>query len=359
MHFALTEEQEALREAARGFLRELPGPASMAEVGAAYDPGLWERLVGEQGWPAILVPAQAGGWGFGLVELAVVFEELGRAQTPCPLLGVSLAIVALRANGDADQQERWLGELAQGVLATAVLSPGVTAESVEGGWVLRGTARRVIDAVDATFFVVHTPQGWLIVPREALPEAPRVLPCLDPTRPLADVCFDGARCGAEARLPGTRLGPVLQQAALLLAAEQVGGADFMLETAVEYAKVRRQYGKPIGSFQAIQHLCADLLLQVESARSAVRYAAWAVEAGSADAARAVRTAKATASEAFFQAAGEGIQVHGGIGFTWEHPCHLYFKRARAGLSLLGEPSAHREAVAAWLLDDTPDPWEVG
>ena len=147
---------------------------------------------------------------------------------------------------------------------------------------------------------------------------------LDTTRPLAMVRFDGVEVRADARLDGDQAG-VSRHAALMLAAEQVGGADFMLETAVDYAKVRRQYGQAIGSFQSIQHMCADLLLQLESARSVVQYAAWALDEDAADAARAVRTAKATASDAFFAAAGQGIQIHGGIGFTWEHACHLYFR----------------------------------
>jgi alkylation response protein AidB-like acyl-CoA dehydrogenase len=358
MRFALTDEQLALQEAARAFLRELPGPASMAEHGDRYDLAAWSRLVEEQGWTAINVPTEAGGWGFGLVELAVVFEELGRAQSPCPLFGsAALATSALRVNGDAEQQARWLAPIAAGALATAVLDPGVHAEPTADGCVLRGAAARLIDGDQAELFVVHTPQGWWVVPREDLAEPPGRLPSLDTTRPLSALRLDGVRCRDHQRLHGAALGPVLQRAAVLLAAEQVGGADFMLQTAVDYAGVRKQYGKPIGSFQAIQHLCADLLLQVESARSAVRYAAWAVEHGSDDAAQAVRTAKATASEAFFASAGQCIQVHGGIGFTWEHPCHLYFKRARAGLHLLGEPNAHREAVAAWLLDAREDPWE--
>jgi alkylation response protein AidB-like acyl-CoA dehydrogenase len=357
MRFALTEEQEALAEAARGFLDALPGPESMAEQGDAYDPEVWSRVVEEQGWPAILVPEEAGGWGFGMVEMAVVFQELGRRMTPTPMFGtVGLGVSALRAHG-GNKATEVLGAIAEGATATAILGAGVTAQEAGGGFVLSGAAPRVIDGHTADWVVARTPQGWFVVEGERLVRTPcRVL---DTTRPLAMVRFDGVEVGADARLDGDQAGVVSRHAALMLAAEQVGGADFMLETAVDYAKVRRQYGQAIGSFQSIQHMCADLLLQLESARSVVQYAAWALDEDAADAARAVRTAKATASDAFFAAAGQGIQIHGGIGFTWEHACHLYFKRARAGMSLLGSPAEHREAVAASLLDGTRDPWEAG
>jgi alkylation response protein AidB-like acyl-CoA dehydrogenase len=347
MRFLPSEEQAALRDAARAFLAGQPGPHTLAEQGAAYDPAVWAAIVEQQGWQAIQVPEAAGGWGFGLVEAALVFEEAGRALTPSPLFGTcALATSALLLLGDAAQQAAHLGAIAAGGTATAALDAGLRATEVEGGWRLEGAAERVVDGDSADLLVLGADAGVFVVPR-ALCAVERV-PSLDPTRPLARVTV-AVELPAEARLAGRDVEAASLRAAVLLAAEQVGGAEAMLDLTVEHAKARVQYGRPIGSFQAVQHTCADMLVAVESARSATWYAAAAWDAGLPDAALAARTAKAMASDACFRVAGAAIQVHGGIGFSWEHVAHLHFKRARAGLVLLGAPAAHRARVAAALV----------
>ena len=345
MHFALSEEQLALQEAARSFLADLPGPLTMTEQADAYDAAAWTSLVEDQGWPAILVPEEAGGWGFGLIEMAVVFEEVGRALTPCPLFGtVALAVTAVLVNGNAEQQEAWLGELASGATGTLILD-GITATEGPDGVTLSGTAEGVTDGHTADILVVHTPQGMYVVRQDAV-SSWRV-PVLDTTRPLARVTFDAVP--AEDTLAGHDLDGVLQRASVLLAAESVGAADACLAEAVDYACVRKQFGQVIGRFQAIQHKLADMCVDIESARAATWYAALAVHADQDDAALAAHTAKALASDALMHAAGQSIQAHGGIGFTWEHTAHVYFKRARAAMQQLGHPRAHRAAVAAALM----------
>jgi alkylation response protein AidB-like acyl-CoA dehydrogenase len=349
MKFALSDEQISLRDAARAFLAELPGPHAMTEQDGAYNADAWSRIVGEQGWTSILIPADHGGWGFGRMEMAVVLEEAGRKLTPSPLFStVALGVTAIDTLGSDAQKAEHLGAIAGGATATLAHEGAVTARRDGDGWLLHGESVRVIDGDTADIVVVWTDAGAFVVAGDAVHRA-RV-PGLDTTRPLATLRFDGLRVSDDARLPGADLDRVLLSAGLLLAAEQVGGAEAVLDVTVDYSKVRKQFGKPIGSFQAIQHACADMLVLVESARSALWYAAWAMDAGAPDAELAVRTAKALASDAYFRNAGSAIQLHGGIGFTWEHVCHLHFKRARAGMALLGEPSVHRAAVAAAMLD---------
>jgi alkylation response protein AidB-like acyl-CoA dehydrogenase len=345
MHFALSDEQTALREVAAAFLAELPGPLSMTEQGQDYDPAVWDRIVEEQGWPAIPVPEDVGGWGFGLLDLAVVFEEVGRAMTPCPLFATSaLAIPAVAQLGGPEQQARLLEPLLTGGTGTLALSASVTAER-DGDWHHRGTARRVVDGHSAQTLVVPTSGGVFVL--DSGWTATRVA-SLDTARPLSDLAID-AVVPDDRRLVGTDLTPAHQRAAVLAAAESVGAAEACLDTAVDYARVREQFGQAIGRFQAIQHLLADVMVAVETARAATWYAATALDQERDDAALAVATAKALASDALFQAAGQSIQVHGGVGFTWEHTAHMYFKRARAMRDLLGSPTAHRDAVADAIL----------
>ena len=358
MKFALSDEQISLRDAARAFLAELPGPHAMTEQDGAYNADAWSRIVGEQGWTSILIPADHGGWGFGRMEMAVVLEEAGRKLTPSPLFStVALGVTAIDTLGSDAQKAEQLAAIAGGATATLAHEGAVVARRDGDGWVLGGESVRVIDGDTAEIVVVWTDAGAFVVTGGTLADAQAArsltrarVPGLDTTRPLATLRFDGLRLSDDARLPGEDLNRVLLSAGLLLAAEQVGGAEDVLDVTVDYTKVRKQFGKPIGSFQAIQHACADMLVLVESARSAVWYAAWAMDVGAPDAELAVRTAKALASDAYFRCAGSAIQLHGGIGFTWEHVCHLHFKRARAGMALLGEPSVHRAAVAAAMLD---------
>ncbi len=313
MRFARSEDQQMVADAAREWLTRQPGARALLE-GRDPCPGGWDEVVSEQAWPALLAPEDLGGLGFDLVALAAVHEELGRALVPLPLLGTSWAQAAILVNGD--------------------------------GFVLTGTALRVVDGARADLLVLHTDRGFFVV--DGADAGREACPTLDPTRELAHLSVDRLRVSDDQRLAHEDVDSVLARCMALLAAESVGGAEATMDLAVDYAKVREQFGTPIGSFQAIQHMCADMLVLVESARSAALYAAWAVDAGRADALLAARTALATATEAAFTCAGQSIQVHGGIGFTWEHTAHLYFKRARANRTLLGEPTTHRAAVAAHL-----------
>ncbi len=345
MDFALSWEQTQLKEAAAGFLAALPSARDLLEGrGTLEDPAVWKRVAEEQGWPAILVPEEAGGFGFGQVELSVVFEEFGRTLTSCPLLGTAFATALLLECGDAQAQERWLGAIAAGEPAAVVWS-GISAEEGPFGWTLEGQGVAV-DGGMASLLVIVAPQGVFVLPAD-LADRTRV-PHLDPTRPSVGVSVSAVP--AE-RLTVDGLERARMRCESLLASEAVGAAEATLQLAVDYSRVRTQFGKPIGSFQAIQHICADMLLAVESARSAAWYAACAIDAGADDAREAARTAKAMACDALFHCAGQSIQVHGGIGFTWEHDCHLYFKRARSVMDLLGHPREHRAAVAQTLLGD--------
>ncbi len=345
MRFARSEDQQMVADAAREWLTRQPGARALLE-GRDPCPGGWDEVVSEQAWPALLAPEDLGGLGFDLVALAAVHEELGRALVPLPLLGTSWAQAAILVNGDPDQQARWLGAIAAGATGALVLESGFRVEEDGDGFVLTGTALRVVDGGRADLLVLHTDRGFFVV--DGADAGREACPTLDPTRELAHLSVDRLRVSDDQRLAHEDVDSVLARCMALLAAESVGGAEATMDLAVDYAKVREQFGTPIGSFQAIQHMCADMLVLVESARSAALYAAWAVDAGRADALLAARTALATATEAAFTCAGQSIQVHGGIGFTWEHTAHLYFKRARANRTLLGEPTTHRAAVAAHL-----------
>jgi alkylation response protein AidB-like acyl-CoA dehydrogenase len=345
MDFALSWEQQQLKEAAAGFLDALPSARAVLEGrGSVEDPAVWRRIAQEQGWPAILVPEDDGGFGFGQVELAVVLEEVGRTLTSCPLLGTAFATAVILECGDGAQRARWLGAIAGGEPA-AVAWSGIAAEEGPFGWSLDGSAV-VVDGTLASILVVVTPQGPFVLAAD-LCERTRLDP-LDPTRPLARVIVSGVSAD---RLAGDGLERARARCESFVASEAVGAAEAALELAVEYSRVRTQFGRPIGTFQAIQHMAADVLVAVESARSAAWYAAWAVDAGADDAREAARTAKAMACDALFLSAGQSLQIHGGVGFTWEHDCHLYFKRARAVMDLLGHPREHRAAIAQALLGD--------
>lgn len=342
MHFGLSWEQQQLRDAVTGFLGELRSAREVLDGdGQPNDPAVWQRIVDEQGWQAIAVPEEAGGFGFGQVELAVIFEALGRTLTPCPLLGVSMATAALL---ELDTAPAALGKIAGG--RRAALVRGIEAREHEGGWRLTGADPQSVDAPEAELFVVLSAVGVFVL--EATQVDVTELPGFDVTRTLGRVSVD-LTLAADALLGDPDHGLVQARIESLLAAEATGAADATLAMAVDYAKVRVQYGKAIGSFQAIQHLCADMLVHVESARSAAWYAAWSIAHGGADARQAARVAKATASTALMHCAGANIQVHGGIGFTWEHDAHLYFKRAQATHGLLGAPADHRAAIADQLL----------
>jgi alkylation response protein AidB-like acyl-CoA dehydrogenase len=337
----------------------VPEPDAVAD----YDRDLWTVLAQQVGLHGLAVPEEFGGAGYGPVELAVVFEEMGAVLLSSPFFAsVGLVATILQGAGDRAVCADYLPGIASGaaVGAFAFLEQGgrwdeseirLAATRTDGGWQLTGQKRYVVHGCAADFLVVaaRTEAGVSLFLVET--DAPGVdrepLDVLDPTRPQASVTL----AGAPARLIGAQGGgwAVLRRAfdlaAIYLACEQVGGAARCLDISVEYAKSRVQFGRPIGSFQAIKHKCADMLVTVELARSAALSAATAAADERPDAPVLASLAKAVCSEGFVRCATETIQIHGGIGFTWEHPAHLYYKRARSGEVLLGSPGYHRELLA--------------
>jgi alkylation response protein AidB-like acyl-CoA dehydrogenase len=331
VRFAFTDEQIGLRRSVRKVL-ELHGGigaarrAMQSELG--HDGALWSRLSGDLGLAGLIIPERLGGAGLGWVEVAAVSEELGATLAPVPLFStVCLATSALLA----------CGPLADDALAA--IARGETAALVLGR-----ASRHVVDGHTADLLVIADDDGVFVVRGDARGVRRRRLATVAPTRTLAEVQID-----ASAPLERIGAGADLDLARVALAAEQVGGAQRCLDMSVEYAKVRQQFGRPIGSFQAIQHICADMFVLVESARSAAYHAAWTADHDPAGLAAAAATAAAYCGDAFHRCAGDTIQVHGGIGFTWEHDAHLYWKRARADRALLGTPSAQRDRIAEMIL----------
>jgi alkylation response protein AidB-like acyl-CoA dehydrogenase len=360
MNLGVSAEQRELRESVRRFLTErapLTKVRELMETADGTDPDVWRQASAQLGLPGIAVPEEYGGAGFSFAEQAIVLEELGAALFTGPYLASAvLAAAALLASDDQETMKDLLPGIAAGetVATLAFTEDGgswdpasirLAATPGDTGWRLDGHAADLILVVAATetdgtlslFAVTSTAAGL----------TRRALPTLDQTRKLARLAFNhtparliGKKGAARAGLDHT-----LDVAAVALAAEQLGGAQRALDMAVAYAKVRQQFGRPIGSFQAIKHRCADLLLEVESLRSAVGYAAAAVAAGSTEVPVLASLLKAYASEVYSHVAGENIQIHGGIGFTWEHDAHLYLKRAKASELFLGDASYHRERLA--------------
>ena len=361
---ALTGEQEELRRSVRRFLDDtspMDEVRRLMDTEEGYDPGVWRRMA-ELGLQGIHVPEALGGAGLGHVELAVVLEELGRTLACLPYFStVGLAVNALLASGDERAQRDLLPRLASGE-ATATLAvlepPGswdpdalrAQARREGGGWVVDGVKAFVVDGhtADVVLVAAGTPAGPSVFAVDGgAPGLERLpVPQLDQTRKLArlELSSTPARLVGEAGSAAGWLGRALDLAAVALASEQVGGAQRCLDMSVDYAKSRHQFGRPIGSFQAIKHRCADMLLRVESARAAASYAAWAAAEDAEELPAVASLARAYCSEAYSWVAGETIQVHGGIGFTWEHDAHLYFKRAKASELLLGDPAHHRELL---------------
>ncbi|MGW4406017.1 acyl-CoA dehydrogenase family protein [Nonomuraea sp. NPDC004702] len=295
----------------------------------------WQAFARDVGAAGLLVPERYGGAGCGPAEAAAVAEELGRALSPHPFLqSAVLAVGALMADGDEDARARLLPELASGAATATVVLPG-DGDLALADDRLSGSAPY---ALDGEIVLVYT-GGHLV---EAEPTRRTAYPTMDETRPLVSLTFD--RAPVRRLGPGTSWARVRDLGIAALAAEQTGGAARCLEMATEYARSRRQFGRPIGSFQAIKHKLADVLLLVESARSAARAAAEAAAEAEAEVFAAV--AGSYCAEAYLTAAGENIQVHGGIGVTWEHPAHRYLKRATSDAQLLCPPRTHRARLAA-------------
>jgi len=366
VNFAFSEEQEELRRTVRSFLEDKSPSAEvrrLMETTEGYDPAVWSQMANQLGLQGLAIPEEFGGSGFTYVELVVVLEEMGRALLCAPYFStVALAANTILHSGDDAAKKELLPGIASGeTIATLAFTEdngrwdaeGITmAASKSGdGYTLDGHKMFVIDGHTANLILVaaKTGQGISLFSIDAdasgLTRTP--LTTMDQTRKQARLEFSGVPAkliGPEGKGWDT-LSRVLDLAAVALAAEQVGGAQKCLEMSVEYAKVRVQFGRPIGSFQAIKHKCADMLLEVESAKSAAYYAGWAAAELNDELPVVASLAKAYCSDAYFHAAAENIQIHGGIGFTWEHDAHLYFKRAKSSELLLGDPTYHRELLA--------------
>ncbi len=365
MNFAFSEEQEQLRQFVRSFLEDKSPESAVREqmeTERGYDQAVWSQMAEQLGLQSLIIPEEYGGQGYSFVELGVVLEEMGRGLLCAPFYSGVLATTALIHSGDVDAMKAYLPGIASGeTIATLAFTEdsgrwdesGITMEASSGtnGYTLTGTKSFVLDGHVADLIVVAARTGDAVslftVAGDAAGLSPESLATMDQTRKQARLNFDNT----PAQLLGTEgagwdtLSTVLDLAAVALAAEQVGGAQCVLEMAVQYAKDRVQFGRPIGSFQAIKHKCADMLLEVESAKSAAYYALWCASELNDELPSVASLAKAYCSEAYFHAAAENIQIHGGIGFTWEHPAHLYFKRAKSSELLLGDPAYHRELLA--------------
>jgi alkylation response protein AidB-like acyl-CoA dehydrogenase len=363
MNFGFTEEQELLRKTARALIDE-QAPLAVArgvlERGESHSVDLWRRFA-ELGWTGLGIPEIYGGAGLSLVELCILVEELGRNLVPVPFVSHAIAAIAVRELGSAAQRERILPRIASGVTIGTVCLPSIEsgADSIAAapqgaGFHLNGVARFVADASSAALFVVPAnvggQLGLFVVPRDARGVGLRPLQALDALRPLYEVTFDRVEIARDAWLgEGTASAAAIEsltdRALVVISAEMLGGAERCLETSVQYAKQRVQFGKPIGIHQAIKHKCADMLFAVEAARSITYYAAWAAREARDDAGVFASMAKATAGEAFRRAATDNLQIHGGVGFTWEYDCHLLLRRARSDEAWLGGASFHRERIA--------------
>jgi alkylation response protein AidB-like acyl-CoA dehydrogenase len=364
VNFAFSEEQEELRKSVRRFLDE-KSPVTevrrLMETTEGYDPAVWKQMAEQLGLQGLIIPEDLGGSGYGYVELGVILEEMGRNLICTPFFStVALAAnLAMTVNDEASKAA--LQRIAAGAIATVAFTEangkwtedGITATAAKNGsdWTVSGEKMFVIDGHNAEWIAVaaRTDKGVSLfgVEGSAAGLTKTALSTMDQTRKQAKLAFSNT--------PGTLLGEegkgweyltkMLDLAAIALAAEQVGGAQKCLDMSVEYAKVRVQFGRPIGSFQAIKHKCADMLLEVESAKSAAYYAMWAAAEGNDEVPVVASLAKSYCSEAYFHASAENIQIHGGIGFTWEHDAHLYFKRAKSSELLFGDPTYHRELLA--------------
>jgi alkylation response protein AidB-like acyl-CoA dehydrogenase len=374
MDIGFTEEQELLRETARKFLESECDSrfvrARMAEPAAITD-AFWHKLA-EQGWLGIVYLEEDGGSGLGVVDLVVLMEEMGRRIMPGPFLSTVLLGGATIAEAGASAQRReWLPRIAAGEVKAALAwtepalrwdAAGVAlpARETARGFTLSGTKLFVGDAHLADILVVaaRTRDGSTMEDGVSLFLAPRdtpglsisVMPTIDETRKYCEVRLDNVALPASALLGEKHegwapLSRVVARATVALCAEMCGGAQQVLDLTVDYAKLRVAFGKPIGSYQGVKHQAADMLVAIENAKSLAYYAAWAVDQATGEAPLAVAMAKAAASDMARKVAGTGIQLHGGIGMTWEHDLQLYFKRAKASEVAFGDATWHRERVA--------------
>ncbi len=351
MDFDLSDDQLALRDGARDLLDGLADPArvrAVVEANGGIDADLWNAMA-EQGWAGVAIDEAHGGLGLGTVEVCVLLEEVGRHAAPAPVASTALVLGALDDAGATEQVERLLAASAVGCAAWSRRSDAVRAEPDGAGWRLTGRADPVPYAPSAALAVVvaATTDGTRLFAVDLDEHGrPAREPAMDRTRELGWLAFDGT--------PATGLGDeaavdaFVSRGATFAAAEMLGGAERALEMAVEYAKDRVQFGRPIGSFQAVKHRCADMLVDVEGMRSTSYWAAWCIGAADPEASIAASTAKVWCSDASKRVMASALQVHGGIGFTWEHDLHLFLKRAQLDQLTFGDAVFHRERLAGLL-----------
>ena len=326
MNFDFTDDQQAIKRTAKDFLASRYKAEKVRELAesGSYDDALWNEMA-ELGWPGIFISEDHGGQELGVVELVIVMEELGYAVAPTPFFSNAAAGLVIQQGGSEEQRQRWLPGIASGEQRGTV------------GIVTNGEAALVPDADSAALIVLVDGDSATVV--EAGDAEVEVRNTIDPTRRFASVRAEGG----EALSGDVQAG--LDRAEIALAAELVGIGQRAMEMSIEYAKDRKQFDRPIGSYQAVSHRCAQMLLEVESARSAVYYAGWTADYEPETAALAASMAKAYAADASWHTTASALQVLGGIGFTWEHDLQFFLKRARTDGHLLGSPSHHRERVA--------------
>jgi alkylation response protein AidB-like acyl-CoA dehydrogenase len=377
MDFGLNDDQEMLARYAREFLHnECPSTYVRQQMDSdtAHDPAFYKKMA-DLGWMGIAIGEAYGGQGMSYVDVAVLVEEMGRALVPGAFFStVCLATPVIVEAGSEDQKAKLLGDIAAGqrIATVAYTEPNarldaagvqLTATADGDGYTLNGTKSFVPDAhvADTLIVAARTSEttdgsgGITLFVVDAAAAKITQLKTMDMTRRWCDVSFDGVKVGSDAVMGevGNGWAPLetgLRRSMGMICAESVGGAQKVLDMSVEYSKVRVQFGRPIGSFQAVKHKCADMLVDVEMARSAMYYAAWAASDAPDELPLAASVAKAYCGDAYSRVALTGILVHGGIGFTWEHDMHLYYKRAKANELFLGDPSHHREIVAKLIAD---------
>jgi alkylation response protein AidB-like acyl-CoA dehydrogenase len=386
MEFSFTEEQQMIRDTAASFLAEVSDSEAVRRAmatEAGYEDALWSRITEEMYWHAVHIPEDFGGLGLGYVELVAMLEEMGKHLTCSPFYStVCLGVNALRVAGTDEQQEKYLSRIAaDGVTATLAWTGATgcwdasaidaTYTSNEDGAALDGRLRYVPNGHTADLLVIAARKedssddagiGLFIVPADADGVTRAWLPTMDQTRKQAEIDLSGVRVDAsdvmrDVGYAWPLLSQALDLARIAIAADQMGGADRVLELTVDYIKERKQFGRPVGGFQAMKHKAADMMLKAEAARSAVYYAACIADeflggrASGETLAEAASIAKAYCSDAYFYNAGCAIQMPGGIGFTWEHDMHLYFKRAKSTQQFLGDAAFHRERLSRQILGD--------
>jgi alkylation response protein AidB-like acyl-CoA dehydrogenase len=370
IQFAFTDEQDQFRSAIRRFLQDKSPTTEVRRLMATangYDPAVWRQLSAELALPGIHLPEQYGGAGFGMVELCIVTEELGRALLCAPYFSTAvLAANAILNAGTEAQKASLLPDLASGArLATLAVTEldghwdprevALVATPVADGYLLEGVKSYVVDGHVADLLIVAGRVAGTVgdaglalftLGADSGGVERRLLESVDATRKIARIDFHGAGAALLGNSDGgvTPLGRTLDQAAIALANEMVGGAQALFDSAVNYAKLRVQFGRTIGSFKAIKHKLADMLLDLELAKSAAYYAAQTAAADDPEWPALACLAKATASETYLRMAAECIQIHGGIGFTWDNDTHLWYKRAKSSEVFLGQPNYHRELL---------------